>query len=241
MNILRHSKHKLLGGAAVCLTGLLTASLAFAGGSHSGSGKGKDRDRDRDRDKTELRIKNEKFEVRDRSLRATATVTGFDTRCSSSGQGKGHGSCGQGHGSCGQGHGSCGQGGKGSKGKVEEDIRVKLSATAEVKVSCLNPAGIKVPGKTDRFDFDLDGSAKYKERDIRRGELRISVETDKLRDKDIEYASSCPHKWTTKIESVEFLDADLEVRHGKDSARLLCTFYSGDKKGSIHNVKCVEY
>jgi hypothetical protein len=249
MNILRHSKHKLLGGAAVCLTGLLTASLAFAGGSHSGSGKGKDRDRDRD--KSDLRIKDIEFHHnKDDSLTFKGTIVGLDRKGSggSCGGGKGSGcdsggSCGGGGkgGGCDSG-GSCGGGGKGSScdrgkgqghGKGQTKGKVWLSAKAKVELRCVNTKGQgKGKGGKRVTEFAwVEGHDTFDHKDIRRGEVDIKVTTD--RPSKFHYKNVCPPNHEAKIESVRYVTANIEVQHGRDDAEVDCDFDPATKRGWV--------
>jgi hypothetical protein len=229
MNILRTSKHKLLGGAAVCLTGLLTASLAFAGGS-PGGGKGKGKGKDRDKDKSELRIKDIEFHHnKDDSLTVEGTIVGLARKGSG-------GSCGGGKGSGCDSGGSCGGGGKGSgcdQGKGRADVQVWLSAKAKVELRCVNTKG-KGHGHGGKRVTDfvwVEGYKSFGHNEVRHGALDFKVRTD--RPSKFHYKNVCPPNHEAKIESVRYVTANIEVKHGRDDAEVDCDFDPATKQGRV--------
>jgi hypothetical protein len=231
MNILRTSKHKFIGAAAVCFAGLLTGSLASAHHGHGGQGKGKWSD---------IQIKDRDFYDRGESLKLEATLTGLDRRSGSSCSGQT---------ACG-GHGK-GKG-KGSQGHRNDDVRVWLSAKAEVRVRCVGKGHGKGHGKgkgkghgsssrTERFDVWVEGYERFDARDVDRwGRLDISVETDRYRQKDAERDASCGWNQTVRLEEVRFLEAEIEVKQDRESAEATCDFHPPTRTGRVsrHHVKC---
>lgn len=117
------------------------------------------------------------------------------------------------------------------------DVRVSLTATAEVDVVCINPAGREVPGqKPDDFEIEIDGFERFRAREVdRNGRLDFEVETDAIGTR-IPGAPDCPNRnWTERVRQVRFLDARVTLRQGNQRTTLLCTFDRPTRDGDVRD------
>jgi hypothetical protein len=125
------------------------------------------------------------------------------------------------------------------------DVRVTMTATAEVELACTSPSGKEPPGaQPDDIMVELSDSKTYLRDRIENGRLDISLQTDELGYR-IAGAPDCPicayEEWTETVESVRFIEMTLVVRQtGRDTLTILCSFDSPSRNGSIpaNDISC---
>ena len=117
------------------------------------------------------------------------------------------------------------------------DVFVSLSATAELDLVCINPAGREVRREKPRdIEVEVEGFERFSDRRIaRNGRLEFDVETDSVGSR-IPGAPDCPNsRWTERVREVRFLDARLTVRQGRDRTTVLCTFDPPTRDGEVRD------
>jgi hypothetical protein len=211
----KNRTHTRFAAVALCLGGLLAASVTFAGGTHSPSayydddGYGRYHDDDDDgfgrRGKRNLR--EPRFYDRGDQLRADVQVRGLRRN-------------------------------RNIRAKLD------ATALVEIECSRSNRYWGGGDRLRRRLWLEVDGVEFFSRHRIRNGRLDIDVETDDIRSELRGYYGSdlCPGRARARVHSVQFSDARLQItQEGRSVETWLCSFDRNTRNGPVprRNVECV--